>query len=147
MRQSTRIIANTLASYLNSLLALVAVLFSARWVLQALGEVDFGLYGVVGSLVLLLTFLNNGLQMGVARFFAFSIGKGENLDVLHAQREMKYWFSTAFSIHLLLPFILVVVGWPLGEYAIQQFGTATINTVSKILDQFSMLIEHRVDLI
>lgn len=121
MRQSSRIIANTLASYLNSFVALVAVLFSARWVLQALGETDFGLYGVVGSLVLLLTFLNNGLQMGVARFFAFSIGKGENLDVLHAQREMKYWFSTAFSIHLLLPFILVVVGWPLGEYAIQHW--------------------------
>ena len=136
MRQSTRIIANTLASYLNSLLALVAVLFSARWVLQALGEVDFGLYGVVGSLVLLLTFLNNGLQMGVARFFAFSIGKGENLDVLHAQREMKYWFSTAFSIHLLLPFILVVVGWPLGEYAIQNWLAMPAERVDACLVVF-----------
>lgn len=136
MRQSTRIIANTLASYANSLVALVAILFSARWVLQALGETDFGLYGVVGSLVLLLTFLNNGLQMGVARFFAFSIGKDSTLDVSDTQRELKYWFNTAFSIHLILPFALVVLSWPIGEYAIKHWLTVPIERVDACLVVF-----------
>ncbi len=136
MRQSTRIISNTLALYFNSLVALIAVLFSARLVLQALGETDFGLYGVVGSLVLLLTFLNNGLQLGVARFFAFSIGKSSTLDVSDAERELKYWFNTAFSIHLILPFLMVVVGWPLGEFAIKTWLTIPSERIDACLMVF-----------
>lgn len=123
MRESTRIIANTLAKYGQSLFGLFATLFSARWILQALGETDFGLYGVVGSIVLLLTFLNGGLQAGVSRFYAFSIGRGRTLPKEQAEEELKYWFNTAFSIHSIFPFLIILAGWPIGEYAIQNWLT------------------------
>jgi len=98
-------------------------LFSARWVLKALGEVDFGLFGVVGSIILLVTFLNGALSVGVGRFYAYSIGQGENIAAEAAGDDLNRWFNTAFSIHLLLPIILIPIGWPIGEYAIHHWLT------------------------
>lgn len=123
MKSSTRIILNTLATYGQSLFGLFVSLFTARWVLQALGQSDFGLYGVVGSIVLLITFLNGGLSVGVARFYAFSIGRGHNLPEEQAVDDLKRWFNTAFSIHFVLPFLIVAAGWPIGEYAIHHWLT------------------------
>ena len=42
---------NACATYARSVVALALGLFSSRWVLQALGASDFGLYAVVGALV------------------------------------------------------------------------------------------------
>lgn len=58
MHSSKRIILNTIASYANSLVAIFVAIFSVRWILLALGQTDFGLYGVVGSLILLITFID-----------------------------------------------------------------------------------------
>lgn len=46
-----RIFLNIVATYGRSLYALVCGLFISRWVLAALGKEDFGLYGVVGGLM------------------------------------------------------------------------------------------------
>jgi O-antigen/teichoic acid export membrane protein len=129
MKPSTRIILNTLATYSHSLFAMVVSLFSARWVLQALGQSDFGLYGVVASIILLITFLNGGMSVGVARFYAFSIGRGHNLPEEQAVDDLRRWFNTAFSIHSVLPFLVVVIGWPVGEYAIQHWLTVPPDRV------------------
>ncbi len=123
MKPSTRIILNTLATYSQSLFALFVSLFSARWVLQALGQSDFGLYGVVGSIILLMTFLNGGMSVGVARFYAYSIGRGHNLSEEEAVDDLKRWFNTALSIHIVLPFLLILTGWPVGEYALRHWMT------------------------
>ena len=54
MSPDRRIFLNILATYGRSLYALVLGLFTARWVLQALGQVDFGLYGLVGGLTVVV---------------------------------------------------------------------------------------------
>jgi O-antigen/teichoic acid export membrane protein len=123
MKDSSRIILNTLATYGRSVFALVVTLFSARWVLQALGETDFGLYGVVGSLILLITFVTGGMITGVARFYAFSIGRGHHLSMEEATDDLKRWFNTAFSIHLILPIVVIAAGYPIGMYAIENWLT------------------------
>lgn len=48
MTPNRRIFLNIIAMYGRSLYALVCGLFTARWVLEALGQVNFGLYGLVG---------------------------------------------------------------------------------------------------
>ncbi|MFA5688370.1 MAG: hypothetical protein WC959_04390 [Kiritimatiellales bacterium] len=121
MKESHRIILNTLATYGRSVFAMVVTLFTARWILQALGETDFGLYGVVGSLILIITFLNGAMTVGVARFYAYSIGRGDHLPEGEAAAELQRWFNTAFSIHAILPLLLVLIGYPLGTYAIKHW--------------------------
>lgn len=112
---------NTLVSYGQSLVGLVVGLFSARWVLQSLGQTDFGLFGVVGSLILLLTFLNGGLSVGVARFYAFSIGRAGDGQSRDGVEDLKKWFNTALITHLTLGIFVVLLGLPAGEFAIRHW--------------------------
>ena len=114
MTSSQRIAVNTLATYGRSVLCMFLGLFSSRWVLQALGQQDFGLYSVVGSVIVFITFLNGVTSGSVARFLAYSIGKGE-------PEETCKWFNTALFLHTVIPFCLLLVGWPLGEKAVYHF--------------------------
>ncbi len=118
MQAGKRIIINTVVMYAQSVLGILLSLFAARWTLQGLGEVDFGLFGVVGSLILLVTFLSSGLSVGVSRFYAYSIGQGKKQSKEEAVDDLRKWFNIAFSLHLILPMLLIAVGWPVGEYAI-----------------------------
>jgi len=136
MKASTRIILNTAASYGRSVFAIGMSLFSTRWVLQALGQSDYGLFGVVGSLIVMITFLNAGLQVGVTRFYAYAIGEGENESSADAVDRLQRWFNTAFSIHLVLPSILVLIGWPIGEYVIQHYLTIPVGRMEASLTVF-----------
>ncbi|NLF86606.1 MAG: hypothetical protein GX571_10940 [Lentisphaerae bacterium] len=111
MTGSQRIALNALATFSRSVLGMALGLFSSRWVLQALGPVDYGLMGVVGALITFIAFLGHVTAASSARYFAFSIGKGE-------LEETRKWFNTALSLHLTIPFILILIGWPLGEMAI-----------------------------
>ena len=53
MTSNRRIFLNIVATYGRSLYALVCGLFISRWVLAALGKTDFGLYGVVGGMMVI----------------------------------------------------------------------------------------------
>lgn len=123
MTPSQRIILNTLATYGRSLLGIAVGLFSARWVLQALGQTDFGLYGVVGAIVIFITFLNGVMSGSVARFYAYAIGSQSQDGPKKLYGTVRQWFNTALSIHLFLPVILIAIGYPIGEYAIRHWLT------------------------
>ena len=112
MTPSQRIILNALATYGRSVLGAGLAIFSSRWVLNALGQTDFGLFTLVGSLIAFVVFLNNVLGGSVGRFLAFAIGKGD-------PQEVKQWFNTALVLHAILPTMLVLAGWPIGEFCIR----------------------------
>jgi O-antigen/teichoic acid export membrane protein len=137
MRQSTRIIINTMATYGQSLFSMVAALFSARWVLMALGDVDFGLYGVVGGLISIIIFFNTAMTVGVARFYAYAIGREER-EGADGSDELKRWFNTAVSIHAVLPLISLFVGFPVGLYAIENWLTVPPDRIDAALWVFKM---------
>ena len=73
---------------------MVVSLFSACWVLEALGQSDFGLYGVVGSVILIITFLNGGLSVGVGRFYAYSIGRK---DIIYQKKRRLRILNTGLT--------------------------------------------------
>lgn len=129
MTQINRLALNTVVSYSRSLLALLLGLFSARWVLQALGQEDFGLYGVVGSLLVSISFLNVSLSGSVSRFYAFSIGAATTLRKDEAEDDLRGWFNAALLIHLVLGFLLIAIGWPVGEYTIHHILSVPGNRI------------------
>ncbi len=114
-----RIVLNTVATYSRSIISLAFGLFTARWVLLALGQSDFGLYGVVGALLSFLTFILSVLSSSVQRFYAYAIGRGKNLSHEEGMRELSEWFNTAFSIHALFAILILVVGLTAGEWAVR----------------------------
>lgn len=124
MTENRRIILNIGATYGRSLFALACGLFTSRWVLMALGQSDYGLYGVVGGLTAFIAFFNGLMAGAVGRFYAFSVGQakvagtqGEGLEVC------RQWFNTAVLIHTVVPLILIAIGYPVGMWAVEHFLT------------------------
>lgn len=119
MTQNKRIAVNTIASYGRSMIGVACGVFSTRWVLEALGDVDYGLYGLVGSIAIFMIFISIQSSLAIARYYAYSIGQQSiAIDKSVALEECRVWFSVALIVHIILPCVLVAVGWPLGEYAI-----------------------------
>lgn len=111
MNPSQRVALNTAVTYGRSIVAVGLMLFSSRWILNALGQTDFGLYSVVGSIIIFITLLNSVMANSVARHYAYALGRGDPEDV-------KRWFNAALGIHLILASVLVLIGWPVGEYTV-----------------------------
>lgn len=131
MSPNRRIFLNIAATYGRSLYALVCGLFISRWVLAALGKTDFGLYGVVGGMTVFITFLNGLLSIATGRFYAFAEGQAlKSASEGHAEaglEECRKWFSTAVLLHTVVPFILIILGYPLGMYAVENWLTIPLD--------------------
>lgn len=97
-----RIFKNTGYLYIRQLVVMAISLFTTRIVLEKLGVDDYGIYQVVGGFVAMFAVLNNILTTASRRFIAISLGKEDN------QLKIKT-FSTAFVIHLLIGFIVVIL--------------------------------------
>lgn len=122
MTQNHRIFLNIVATYGRSLYALAIGLFCGRWTLMTLGEVDYGLMGVVGGLTAFVTFLNGIMAGGIGRFYAISVGAAQK-DPEKGLEECHKWFTTAVVVHAILPTILMIIGYPIGEWAVRHFLT------------------------
>ena len=129
MSPNRRIALNFAATYGRSLYTLALGLFCGRWMLMALGEVDYGLLGLVGGLTAFISFLNSLMSTAVTRFFAFSVGKAqaagsEGLD------DCRRWFNVALLLHTVVPVFLLVLGYPAGEWAVRSFLTIPCDRVA-----------------
>jgi O-antigen/teichoic acid export membrane protein len=77
-RTENRLIAkNTLINYTTLFLSMFIGVFSSRFVLQALGASNYGLYNVVGGVIGLFTFVSGSLSATTVRFITFELGKKE----------------------------------------------------------------------
>ena len=71
---SSRIAKNTVALYIRSFISMLIALYTSRLLLKALGIDDFGIYNVVGGIVIVLGFVNGSLAGASTRFLTYAIG-------------------------------------------------------------------------
>lgn len=71
-----KIARNTLFLYLRMGLLLLISLYTSRVILDALGDVDFGIYNAVGGIVAMFSFLSGTLSTACQRFFLVEMGRG-----------------------------------------------------------------------
>lgn len=114
---------NILTSYARVVVLAALALFSSRWVLSALGEIDFGLYTVVGGLIVFILFLGNTLANSVQRFYAYTIGSNNFT-------ELQKWFNCAFVLHSLFSILLLLIGIPLGNFLLEQILNLPLDRLS-----------------
>lgn len=139
MTENRRIVLNIAATYGRSLFSLVCAMFTSRWVLRALGDVDYGLNGVVGSLLALLAFVNCVMAGGNGRFYAVAIGMARAAeDKAGALEECRRWFSIAVMVHLTMAVLFAAVCWPVGEWAVRHWLTIPPERVSACVEVFRL---------
>lgn len=69
---------NTIMLYIRTLLIMAVSLYTIRIVLKTLGIEDYGIYNVVGGVVVALSVINASLSGASSRFIAFAIGKKDS---------------------------------------------------------------------
>ena len=74
------LIKNTSTLYIRMLFSMFIGFFTSRILLSQLGVIDFGVYNVVGIIVVLLGFLNSTLSLGTQRFINYELGHKGNVD-------------------------------------------------------------------
>ena len=92
-----RIAKNTLMLYIRMGLVMLISLYVSRVVLKVLGENDYGIYNVVGGVVVMFSFLSRTLASASQRYFAFELGRGDHEKL-----------NRIFNINLLL--FCIVIG-------------------------------------
>ena len=110
---NTRLAKNTVLLYFRMALMLCINLYTSRIVLHTLGVEDYGIYNVVGGVVVMLSFINDSMTASTQRFLSFELGSG-NLQKL---REV---FATSINIHLIISLIIVVLGETLGIWFLHE---------------------------
>ena len=75
-----RIARNTLLLYIRMSLMLLIGLYTSRVVLKTLGVSDYGLYNVVGGMVVMFSFLNSAMVAASQRFISYELGCGDKKD-------------------------------------------------------------------
>ena len=102
-----RIAKNTMMLYIRMLLSTVVSLYTSRVVLQTLGVEDYGIYGVVGGVVAMFSFLNSTMAGATSRFLTFEMGKGD-------KERLKATFSSALIIHIGIALLVLILAETVG---------------------------------
>lgn len=102
-----RIAKNTLVLYIRMLFTMAVSLYTSRVVLATLGISDYGIYNVVGGIVVMFGFLNNSMSSATQRYITFALGKNDT-------EKLKKTFTTALQIHTLIAAIVVILSETIG---------------------------------
>lgn len=97
-----RIAKNTIFLYLRMLITIIVGLFTSRVVLATLGVEDYGIYGLVGSVITMLSFLNASMSAASSRFITFELGKG-NIE------KLRLTFSSAVYVHAIIAVVIFII--------------------------------------
>ena len=93
--------------YIRMLLSVVVSLYTSRVVLEVLGVEDYGIYGVVGGVVAMFSFLNSTMAGATSRFLTFEMGLGD-------ENRLKATFSSALIIHIGIALLVLVLSETIG---------------------------------
>lgn len=124
---------NTFFMYLRMLLVLFVSLYTSRIVLKTLGVEDFGIYSVVGGVVVLFTFINQTLSTATQRHLSYELGKDNS--------NIKEVFSGCMKIHIILGLVVFILCETVGLWFINtqmNFPENRMNVVNWVY-QFSIL--------
>ena len=86
---------------------MAVTLYTSRVVLNTLGVEDYGIYNVVGGIIVMFGFINSSMASATQRYITFALGRG---DAEGLQRV----FSTALQIHVLIAALVVLLGETVG---------------------------------
>lgn len=93
MSTSRLIAKNAAFLYVRMLLIMGVTLFTSRIILNVLGVVDYGVYSLVGGIVILFSFFNSSMTSATQRFLAYDIGRDDPI-------QLSKTFNATLNIHI-----------------------------------------------
>ena len=109
--KTKRIVKNSLMLYVRLFVHIIVGLYASRITLEALGVDDFGIYNLVGGIIVVMNFISNAMALSINRFLSFSIGRNDNGKASEV-------FSMAMNIHIILCVLVLLIGESVGLWFI-----------------------------
>ena len=129
-----RIVKNTAALYIRMLVNMIITFYTSRVVLSTLGIEDYGLYNIVGGIIILFAFFNGALTNSTQRYLNAAMASDTESKVTQI-------FFNSFILFLILAIILFISIDIAGQYFIYNIlniNESKLNTAIVVL-QFSAL--------
>lgn len=82
-------------------------LYTSRVVLETLGADDFGIYNVVGGVVVLFSFIQGAMATATQRYLNYELGKGDSDAVSRV-------FSMSMTVHIAIAILIVLLSETIG---------------------------------
>lgn len=111
--KNKRLAINTIYLYIRLAITLLISLYVSRVILNALGVNDFGIYNVVGGVVVLFLFIAAPMVSTTQRYITFALGRGddENLNEI---------CSCSVKVHALLSLVVLVLAETIGLWLLTE---------------------------
>lgn len=109
---------NVIVLYLKLFVTSIIQLAVTSLLLRNLGVVDFGIYGVLASFVVLINIINITMITTTYRFIAFDLGK---------KNDANETFNISFVIHIFLAILLIVFSETIGIYFVDNHVKIPLN--------------------
>lgn len=106
-----RIAKNTLMLYVRMLFLMVVQLYTSRVILKVLGVEDFGIYNIVGGIVVAFSFLNSALASATQRYLNYELGTGD-------LEKLRHVFSSSIYAHILIIICIFILSETIGLWFI-----------------------------
>ena len=129
-----RVAKNAIALTLRTILTTIVGLYTSRIVLEALGVDNYGIYGVIGGVVGMASFLNAAMAGATSRFITFELGRGNH-------ENLRKVFSTSLVVHIIIALIVAVFAETVGLWFVNNkmnFPEDSMFAVN-VLYQFTIL--------
>lgn len=97
-----RIVKNTLYMYIRMAVTMLVQLYTSRIILNTLGVDDYGIYNIVGSVIVAFSFISGPLGTATQRFYNFELGRNN-------KSGLNSIFNHSLLIYTILSFILLIV--------------------------------------
>lgn len=92
---------NSFFLYVRMFVTMALNFIASRYILQNLGVEDYGIYNVVGGIVLMFSFLNTTMAGATSRFINYELGKQSG--------KQERVFTTALTVHLIIAIFVVLL--------------------------------------
>lgn len=107
-----RIAKNTFLLYVRMLVLMLISLYTSRVILRVLGVEDFGVYNIVGGVVVSFSFLNGALASATQRYLNYELGTGD-------KEKLQRVFSSSIYAHILIIVGVVILCETVGLWFIE----------------------------
>lgn len=104
-----RVFKNTIYLYIRMIIVMIVQLVMVRILLKTLGAENYGLYNLVGGIVVLFNFLNTSMRGATQRFLNYEMGIGN-------VKKIRSTFTNSLSVHLAICIVLLLLGETVGLY-------------------------------
>lgn len=101
------IVKNATLLTIRMVLATVIGLYTSRVVFDQLGDINYGVYGVVAGSLGFMGFLTASMAAASSRFITYAIGQGNEIEISEI-------FNSSFRIHCIIALIVILVGETVG---------------------------------